>query len=325
MTAPIETASGLTVDVSDALPFGDERCTLAADVHLPTGPARAALICWPGGSYSRSYWDMRIPGHSGYSFAEHMAARGFLVINADHLGVGGSSRPADVDAVTLEVMAAANAEFAREVRRRLAAGDLDDGLPPIAADVPLVGVGHSLGGGICVIAQALHGCYDGVANLGFTHGSKDVLEDGPMASVPDPEGPRKAAEEQAKAFFGDTWDAGYSLAPRAPNHSWLYAADVPAAVIAADDLTATAWPRQSYVEGLLVGFTAPYAAQVRSPVFIAFGDQDLPARPRDDAGFYTGSDDITVVTLPNSAHCHNFASGRTALWDRLGAWATELS
>jgi hypothetical protein len=28
-----------------------------------------------------------------------------------------------------------------------------------------------------------------------------------------------------------------------------------------------------------------------------------------------------VLTLPDSAHCHNFASSRRLLWDRLGSWA----
>src|SRR3954471_22248700 len=116
----------LVVDVSAALAFGDEVNTIAANVHVPNGRPRAVLVCWPGGSYDRSYWDARIDGHPGYSAAEHLVARGLLVVNADHLGVGRSSRPAEVDRVTLEVMAAANDAFAREVRGRLAAGELDE-------------------------------------------------------------------------------------------------------------------------------------------------------------------------------------------------------
>ena len=324
MTAGIDTSADLVVDVSAALPFAGESNAIAADVHLPAGTPRAVLVCWPGGSYGRAYWDAQVPGRSVYSFAEHMTARGFLVIAADHLGVGDSTHPADVDAVTLELMATANAECVREVRRRLGAGELDAGLGPLPADIAVAGVGHSLGGAICIVEQAMHQSYDGVANLGFTHGSKDVLDDGPTAARPDAGDARAAAEEQAKAFFAD-WGAGYATAPRAPNHSWLYAADVPADVVAADDLTVTPWPRQSYVDGLTAGFTVPFAAQVSCPVLIGFGDQDIPARPRDDAGFYTGCDEITVVTLPGSAHCHNFASNRALLWDRIAAWAASLT
>jgi hypothetical protein len=311
--------SQIRVDVSAALPFGDEKNTVAGDLHLPEGAPQAMLVCWPGGSYDRSYWDAQIEGHPGYSFVDHMTSMGFAVVAADHLGVGESSRPADVDAVALETMAAAGAAFTSTLRSRLADGTLSDRLAP-APSLPVIGVGHSLGGCICVFAQAAHDCYDAIASLGFTHGSKDVLEDGPTGSVADPAGPRAAGEAQAKAFFGDDWDAGYAVAPREPSHAWLYAPDVPAAVIAADDQTVAAWPRQSYADALTAGFTAPFAARVQSPVFLGFGDRDIPQHPRDDAGFYTGSDDITVFVLPGSAHCHNFAGRRAELWDRLAAW-----
>jgi pimeloyl-ACP methyl ester carboxylesterase len=320
MSAKPGTQEELVVDVSSALPFSDERNTIAADVHVPDTPPRAVFVCWPGGSYDRSYWDAQLEGQSGYSAAEHLVEKGFLVINADHLGVGRSSRPAEVDRVSLETMAAANDAFAREVRRRLVAGELDERVRG-AAEVPFVGVGHSLGGLICVVTQALHESYDAVANAGYTHGSKDVIEEGGLAGVSDPDAARRAAEEQAKAFFGGTWDQGYGVPPRQPNHAWLYAPDVPPEVVAADDRTVAAWPRQAYVEGLIAGHTQPYAAKVCSPVLIAFGDRDIPARPRDDAAFYTSAADITVLTLPNSAHCHNFASSRRLLWDRLGTWA----
>jgi pimeloyl-ACP methyl ester carboxylesterase len=310
----------LVVDVSAALPFADEVNTISADVHVPAGPARAVLVTWPGGSYDRSYWDARIDGHPGYSAAEHLVERGFVVVNADHLGVGRSSRPADVDRVDVEVMAAANDAFAREVRRRLAAGELDDRLPA-TEDVPFVGVGHSLGGLVCVVAQAQHETYDAVANLGYTGGSKDALQGGETGGASDPAALRRAAESQAEVFFAGTWDQGYGTPPREPNHAWLYAESVPAAVIAADDRTVAAWPRQAYVDGLLPGYTAPFAANVTAPVLLAFGDRDIPARPRDDAGFYTAAADITVLTLPDAAHCHNFASSRQLLWDRLGRWA----
>src|SRR6266567_7049075 len=103
----------LVLDVSAPLPF-DERVSLAASVHLPdlaAGSPRAVLICWPGGSYARAYWDMHIAGYPGYSFAEHMTAQGFAVLAADHLGVGASSKPADGDKVDLETMSAAAASF----------------------------------------------------------------------------------------------------------------------------------------------------------------------------------------------------------------------
>ncbi len=310
----------LRIDVSAALPFGGERNQLAATVHTPPGEVRAILVCWPGGSYSRVYWDMQVPGHSGYSFAEHLAGRGFVVVAADPLGVGDSSRPADVDAVTLESMADAAAELVR----RLRGGAVEDVVGPLDG-VPVVGLGHSLGGCLTIVEQARHRSYDGVVNLGYTCGSKASLEAvGAETATDDPARLLAEAVEQAKAFFGPDWDSGYSIAPREPNHVWLHRPDVPAAVIAADDAAAAAWPRQAFVGGLLAGHAAAYAAEVTTPVLVGFGDHDVPARPRDDAGFYTASSDVTLVVLPDSAHSHNFAATRVALWDRIAAWVDGL-
>jgi pimeloyl-ACP methyl ester carboxylesterase len=312
------------------LPFAGETNTLSATVHVPSPehdvPPRAVLVCWPGGSYSRAYWDMHIPGHPGYSFAEHMTDRGFVVIAVDPLGVGSSSRPADVDAVNLETMAAAAAEFVRQLRTLMAVGDLDSRLAPLE-DVPLVAVGHSLGGCLAIVEQAAHGSYDAVVNLGFTHGSKDiVVERRPPGGAPEDAAARmRAAVDQAKAFLSTEWDAGYGLAPRGLHHGWLHAPDVPADVIAADDEKASAWPRQSYVGALLAGHSATYAGRLTCPVLIAFGDRDVPERPHDDVAFYRASQDVTLLVLNGSAHCHNFAATRIVLWDRLGTWAAAAA
>jgi pimeloyl-ACP methyl ester carboxylesterase len=295
----------LAFDVSGALDLGDEAVTIAASLHLPSGTPRAVLVCWPGGCYNRSYWEFSdVPG---YNFAEHMVEQGFAVVAADPLGVEESSQPADVDAVTLQVMAAAHGDFARQVREH------------IGLDVPLVGVGHSLGGCLAVMTQALHGSYDRVVSLGYTHGAKDsVTVDASGAGDA-----RAAAVIQAQGFFAGNWDDGYAVAPREPNHAWLYRPSTPADVIAADDLTVAAWPRQAYVEALQTGFTSQFIADVTCPVLLAFGDHDIPEKPHDDVSFYTGSADVCLVILEDAAHCHNFASPRTILWDRIGALAVE--
>jgi pimeloyl-ACP methyl ester carboxylesterase len=288
-------------DISVELPFGQEQVTLTASIHEPAAAARAVFVCWPGGSYDRRYWQFdAVPG---YSFAEHMTAQGFAVVAADHLGVGASSAPADVDAVNLDAMARAAGALAAAVRDRL-------------PGTPLLGVGHSLGGCITIITQALLGTYDGVVSLGFTHGAKDSV----TADAADAADARAAAVAQAKAFFAD-WDAGYAIAPREPNHSWLYTASTPADVVAADDATVTRWPRQSYVEALMAGYSASFAPRVECPLFLGFGERDIPERPHDEVAFYTGSRDVTLYVLQDAAHCHNFASTRTRLWNRLARWA----
>jgi pimeloyl-ACP methyl ester carboxylesterase len=319
----------LALDVSAALPFDGEPMALSATIHPPAdGPPRAALICWPGGSYARAYWDMQIPGHPGYSFAEHLAARGFLVVAADHLGVGASGKPADGDRVDFTTMSAAAASFVAQVRALLAAGAPELGGVALPG-LPVIGVGHSLGACLTVVTQARHECYDAIAALGFTHGAKDVA----VEAVGSAEGDRDADEaalrrtaiEQAKAFFGPAWDDVYGLVDRAPHHGWLHGPGVPADVVAADDREVAAWPRQPYVDALHAGYSARFAAQVRCPVFLGFGEHDVPPVPHDDVAYYTASPDVTLFVVPGAAHCHNFAPARAQLWDRIAVWAAGIT
>ena len=325
MSTQVLRPSELVLDVSAELPF-EERAFLAGSVHLPDpeGEApRAVLICWPGGSYARAYWDMHIPEHPGYSFAEHLTAQGFVVVAADHLGVGASSKPADGDRVNFETMSAAAASFVRQVRSMLADESPEFGARPLRS-APIIGLGHSLGACLTVVTQARHRCYDAVALLGFTHGQKDVAVTAvgtPEPDLTEDDALRETAIDQARAFFGESWDDVYGFAPREPNHAWLHHSDVPAAVIAADDAEAVRWPRQAYVEALLAGHSARFAAELDCNVFLGFGDHDVPPAPHADVAYYRRSRDVTLYVLSDSAHCHNFASSRAELWDRIGLWA----
>ncbi|MGB8875870.1 MAG: alpha/beta hydrolase [Solirubrobacteraceae bacterium] len=325
MSTQVLDPTELVLDVSAELPF-EERAFLAGSVHLPDPRAdapRAVLICWPGGSYARAYWDMHIPEHPGYSFAEHMTAQGFVVLAADHLGVGASSKPADGDRVNFETMSAAAASCVRQVRSMLADGSAEFGGRPLLS-VPIIGLGHSLGACLTVVTQARHRCYDAVALLGFTHGQKDVAVTAVGTAEPDLTDDatlRETAIDQARAFFGESWGDVYAFAPREPNHAWLHHHDVPAAVIAADDAQAVRWPRQCYVEALLAGHSARFAAELDCNVFLGFGDHDVPPVPHADVAYYRRSRDVTLYVLRDSAHCHNFASTRAELWDRIGLWA----
>jgi pimeloyl-ACP methyl ester carboxylesterase len=298
-----------SIDVSSALPFNPEPASLVASIWPATSDQpKAVLICWPGGSYSRNYWDMHVDGYEGYSFAEHLAAKGFTVVAVDPLGVGDSSRPKDVDAVTIETMAAAASAAVQELKARFAVGG-----------VPVIGVGHSLGACLTIVEQALFDSYDAVVNLGFTHGAK--ITHTPQTDADASRQALDLAIEQAKGFFQDKWEDGYAFAPREPNHGWLHDPDVPADIIAEDDRRASAWPRQSYVGALMAGHSASYAARITVPILVGFGEHDVPERPHDDVGFYSSSDDVTLFVLPGSAHCHNFAGTRAVLWDRLADWS----
>src|SRR5262249_23252400 len=133
------------IDVGDMVPLaGPHR--LSTWVFPPREPGERVplLFCLPGGSYTKAYWHLEGPGHPRYSFAEHLAAQGMLVVAVDHLGTGESTPVARAIDLTPDVVAAANAAAFIEVIMRAEAGSLVSGLGPVAVG-PTVGVGHSMG------------------------------------------------------------------------------------------------------------------------------------------------------------------------------------
>jgi len=313
----------LTLDLpSSVAPDSVGELAIAATLYAPDEvdeQALRVLVCWPGGSYGRDYWDIHLPGRDGYSFAEHMTARGFVVIAADPLGVGDSGRPKDGTLCTYDALADAAHGAVQLIRARLTEGTLTADLPPVAAP-RVVGVGHSMGGGLVVLQQARWGSYDAIGVLGYTHGAKARA-----VSSGDDAARRATAVEQAKGFWGDQWEARYGVVDKAPHQKWLNGPDAPADIVAADNANPVIWAAEPYIDALHVGYTAAYAARVTAPVMVAFGEFDIAERPHDEVAFYERSDDITLFVLAGSYHCHNFQDGRARLWDRLGAWATGVA
>jgi hypothetical protein len=44
-----------------------------------------------------------------------------------------------------------------------------------------------------------------------------------------------------------------------------------------------------------------------------------------EPAFYKSSNDITLLRLPRTGHCHNFAPTRHLLWDRLDGWIAHFT
>src|SRR5271169_546215 len=166
-------------DVSGTFPSG-EQLTQSAWVFLPPSPmkAKGVLLCLAGGTYDKSYWHLVVPGFPRYSFAEHMAGMGFVVVALDHLGVGGSSDPKDSGVVGLELMARGDAAVAAQVAAMVEQGTLTDALPPLS-DVPMVGVGHSMGACLTTMVQAEDRSFSAIALLGYSVDITNVHADQP--------------------------------------------------------------------------------------------------------------------------------------------------
>jgi pimeloyl-ACP methyl ester carboxylesterase len=294
-------------DVSNVI---GEQASLAATYY----PARtcdaavAVLVCLPGGTYSREYWDLNVPGHRGYSFADFAAERGYAVVTIDPLGTGESSKPVrDFDF----------ADIAATLACAVSA------LPAVTGEhLPPVAVAHSLGGYLAITQQALFSSYAGLAILGCTnqHVAPLNLDPAFIARSATPQGRAVLAEEILSAL-----PQPYFEGPREHMLSWFHLADVPADVVEADSVTTKSVVPRVFGTAMIPGIVAERAAQIEVPVFIGYGAVDVSPDPRAEAGLYRNSPDITTVVLAGSAHCHNMASSRHQLWRRLLAWAAIVA
>jgi predicted alpha/beta hydrolase len=310
-----------TLDVSEAVDLG-QPLTQTARIFVPDDPANAhaVLCCLPGGSYDWHYWHLDVPGHPGYSFAEHFASRGYVVVAVDHLGIGESSAT-DGLPLRLDHLARGDAAVAAEIRSRVSDGTLHADLP--ALDVPIVGVGHSMGACLTAIIQAQTRCYDAVVLLGYSAAVDNVFETDTASGTLEERIVASAAG--VRALCGAGPDAEVAIVDRNLVRGLFYADDVPESVIAADAAVQACTPIYASAEAAAPGYAARFIEEIDVPVFLGFGDgTDLSPDPRAEPANYRRACDMTLYVLTGSSHCHNFSARRAALWDRIAAWLSTV-
>lgn len=308
------------VDVAESLSFGGEQI-VTCWVFPPrnAGPQVPVLFCLPGGTYTKAYWHLEVPGRPGYSFAEHMADAGMLVIAVDHLGTGDSTPHVRALDLTPDVVAAANRAVFDEIKQRAAAGTLIDGLEPLIPSLS-VGVGHSMGAMLAIYQQSMFESFDAIAALGY--GAAGPIGDRVWSTgeqLPSRESVLRAAATGAL-------DGSQTVSRQARHlRTHFYWDDVPEDVKAADDLTATNVPGVCGRLSMVPFIASDHARRVHCPVFIGVGERDSTAGHHNEPANYASSSDISLFILPTSGHCHNTASTRVALWERLRSWINSIS
>jgi pimeloyl-ACP methyl ester carboxylesterase len=310
----------ITVDVTAVAGLAEPLST-AATVYLPDAcPASCPVVfAFPGGGYSRHYYDLSIGIDSSYSQARHHTDRNMVVVACDHLCTGEATMPADPFAVTLEQLAEANAITAGFFADKLTTGTLASDLPPIAISA-LMGIGQSMGGCILTVHQALWETFDAVAFLGSS---------GRHTAFPDPSGGTLPITVPRRGDDLHLATMPTMFTPEQFRYCFHFD-DVPAEVVDLD-LGAGAGAGESpawrsagappcAMTMLSPGVVAPEAKAITVPVLVASGQRDVVPDPHAEPAAYPGSPDVTLVVVPEMAHMHNFAGTRVRLWDRLTGW-----
>jgi len=129
-------------------------------------------------------------------------------------------------------------------------------------------------------------------------------------------------ELQAKLY--QITEGGYGLVDRSLMYAIFHADDVPAEVIEADNAVATQFPLGIVTDINTPEYLLAKAAMVEVPIFLGNGEMDVAAHFHSEVATYPLAHDITLYQLTGSAHCHNFATTRRLLWDRLAHWVQAI-
>ena len=306
----------LPVDVSA---YSSQAVSLAADLHLPDGPAAPVVFfCFPGGSYNRRYYGLEGPG--GHSFGAAMAAADMISIAIDHVGIGDSTRPEDGFAFTPTRIAAAEAAAVEALKAKLRAGTLVPGLPALPRFLA-VGVGHSMGGAFVLLQQAQAQPYDALLVLGSSaDGLLPALTEEERRYVEDRPGILANLPRLAQLRFGQPFPP---VGPIDPNFASVFAgadADATRTVETARDRMLAMGGLMSMIPGAL----RQEAAAVGVPLFLGFGDRDVLSPPHRAVANFTGAGDITFLMLADTGHMHFGFPTAPRLFRRIVAWARGL-
>lgn len=313
----------IKLDVSDSLPSeGEQVVTCWVFPPRAVGPTVPVLFCLPGGTYTKAYWHLDVPGRSSYSFAEHMAEAGMLVIAVDHLGTGESTPHVRALDLTPDVVAASNSAAFTEIVQRAAKGSLLPGLEPLNLGRAF-GVGHSMGAMLAIYQQSLFESFDALACLGYgTAGpiGTRVCRQASRCRVASPysKHPRRASGTARRPSRGrrhtcasTSTGTTFRTKPRPPTIS----------------------PPPTFREsaGVFRSYRSSHpdharrARRVRCPVFIGLGERDSTAGHHSEPASYASSPDVSLFVLPRSGHRHDTAGTRLLLWDRMRAWIDTIA
>jgi pimeloyl-ACP methyl ester carboxylesterase len=104
-------------------------------------------------------------------------------------------------------------------------------------------------------------------------------------------------------------------------HEGFHWDDVPPDVIAIDDSLAVETPSEIGVVSIKTGIIREEAARIRVPMYYCNGERDVSPDLLAEAAYFPNCKDLLLHELPQSGHCHNFASTRHELWKRMDRWA----
>ncbi len=265
--------------------------------------------------------------------ADWHAARGWIFVSVDHLGVGESSQHGP-DALGFGPVAAASEAAEADVLQKLAAGTLIDGLGKIEHPVK-IGIGQSMGGCLTVVQQGRFHSYDGIGVLGYgvlgtlpptAPGTAPLVlpwmpRDTPVAEWVVTNAPALAALDPAASPGTDAMAWGFHFDDIDPTVVARDMEDYPARGGELPPWGSATIPSPLVLWCIAPGAVYVEAAGITAPVLVAMGERDVLVDPRGEVRAYASSPSVDLYVCPRMAHMHNFAGTREEFWRRIETWS----
>ena len=275
-----------------------------ATVFTSATPASVVVVATPGGGMSRRYFDLDL---DGYSMAAHLAGRGITVVTIDLPGVGSTPPPADPRALNPDALGAVLASAAETISAMF-------------EGAPILGLGHSMGAMLTLIAQAHHRPFASLVLLGWSgRGLPEVLLPDEAALVGRPSEARAAIADLALARFGDLLPQPATRGTDTTASDFLLRAPIGADVRTALRRAKARMLTQAGLWAMIPGISTAEHSAIDCRVFCGVAEMDITGDPADLPGHLPNAS-VDVYVQPGAGHNSNVAPTRSVLWDAVADW-----
>lgn len=283
----------------------------SASLFLPEqNPAKSLFFCQPGGGNSKTYFDLGQADGFDYGFASRMTGLGHAVMLMDHAGIGDNK----IDEAHPFFTPRQSAGFTAQALRRFFAH-------PSVAGLKKIGTGHSMGGMMITLLNALLP-FDAICLLGSNAGGLDWgLQEADLDYVEQPEKLEKEMEprvlEMFKAPFIRYESSGPSL------DSKVFGAENEAAhelLMRVQDILYSAGGYMSMIRGSF----RPEVNNITTPLFMASGEHDLGVPPEEARRDYVNAASIRQMVLPETGHNSFAFKSIEDLCEALDRWTDDI-
>lgn len=283
---------------------------LQADYFKPTPLSKKTLlVCLPGGGANKAFFDLGHYDDFDYSFTSRMSALGYAVLTLDHPGTATNPLPEEHPFLTPRQSAIYIGHAISGMTAHMGTYDR------------IIGIGHSMGGMMITLLQALKKPFDAIGLLGSSAGGLEWgLDDHEKAYIDQPEAFNKDLEALTLRKFKTSFPPGMG---GPTGKSITFGGENEAVTARLREISC-----QLFAAGGMMSMTrGSFIKEVEAidtPMFFGFGDQDIGIPPEDAPKAYINATSTTLHVMENTGHNSFAFKSLETLCERLDLWLASI-